>query len=153
MLSPGPRGVPFVAVGGQRPVIDRGLLASPLLRQFLVFAAVGLVGTAAHFVVLYTLVTHAGLGPVVGSSFGFLVGALVNYWLNYQLTFRSNKRHGEALPRFLAVAGGGWLLNAVLMAVLLSLLDLHYLLVQVAVTGVVLVWNFVANRFWTFAEC
>jgi len=36
------------------------------------------------------------------------------------------------------------------MAILLSRLDIHYLLVQLVVTGLVLVWNFLANRFWTF---
>ena len=48
------------------------------------------------------------------------------------------------------VATAGWLLNGLLMAILLSRLDIHYLLVQVIVTSLVLVWNSLANRFWTF---
>ena len=120
--------------------------------QFLCFALVGLVGTAAHFLVLYTLVSTVGFGPVAGSSLGFLAGALVNYWLNYQLTFRSSAKHRDALPKFLTVAAGGWLLNGALMAILLSQVDVHYLLLQGLVSGIVLLWNFLANRLWTFRE-
>ena len=120
--------------------------------QFLCFALVGLVGTAAHFLVLYTLVSAVGFDPVAGSSLGFLAGALVNYWLNYQLTFRSSAKHREALPKFLTVAAGGWLLNGALMAILLSQVKAHYLLLQGLVSGIVLLWNFLANRLWTFRE-
>lgn len=127
-------------------------LSRPLLQQFLSFALIGLLGTAAHFLVLYALVSRLDFGPVLASSVGAVTGALVNYGLNYRLTFRSRKRHLDALPKFLAVAGGGWLLNGALMAILLSRLDIHYLLAQVVVTGIVLVWNFLANRFWTFGE-
>ena len=120
--------------------------------QFLCFALVGLVGTAAHFLVLYALVCAVGFDPVAGSSLGFLAGALVNYWLNYQLTFRSSAKHREALPKFLTVAAGGWLLNGALMAILLSQVKAHYLLLQGLVSGIVLLWNFLANRLWTFRE-
>jgi len=127
-------------------------LAQRLLPQFLSFALIGLLGTAAHFLVLYSLVAQLDLGPVPASSAGAVIGALVNYALNYRLTFSSRKRHRDALPKFLVVAAGGWLLNGLLMAMLLSRLDIHYLLVQVIVTSLVLVWNFIANRFWTFRE-
>jgi putative flippase GtrA len=127
-------------------------LSPRLLQQFLSFALIGLLGTAAHFLVLYVLVSQLDFGPLPASSVGAVTGALVNYGLNYRLTFRSQKKHREALPRFMVVASGGWLLNGLLMAILLSRLDIHYLLVQIIVTSLVLVWNFLANRFWTFRE-
>ncbi|MCB1943480.1 MAG: GtrA family protein [Candidatus Accumulibacter sp.] len=134
------------------PSRDIAVPSDPLLKQFIAFAVVGLFGTAAHFLVLHVLVSRFGVSPVAGSSAGFVAGALVNYGLNYRLTFRSQKRHRDALPRFLAVAGGGWLLNGLLLAVVLSWANIHYLLAQVVVTGAVLLWNFLANRYWTFRE-
>ena len=89
---------------------------------------------------------------MAASTLGFVIGALVNYWLNYRLTFRSTRKHHQALPRFMTVAGCGCLLNGALMAMLLSRISVHYLLAQVVVTGLVLLWNFLANRFWTFRE-
>lgn len=122
----------------------------PFLGQFLVFSAVGAVGTAVHFAVLIGLVQGRGAGAVPASMAGFVAGALVNYLLNYHITFRSRKSHGGALVRFftVALAGLGW--NTVIMSV--ATRWAHYLLSQMLATGAVLVWNFVCNRFWTFKE-
>lgn len=119
-------------------------------RRFLSFAAVGLVGTGAHYATLTSLVELRGVDPVLGSVLGFLVGALVNYALNYRLTFHSTKRHREAASKFLAVAGSGFLLNALLMALLVKEAGVPYLLAQIAVTGMLLFWHYALNAIWTF---
>jgi putative flippase GtrA len=121
-----------------------------LLRQFLGFAAVGVVGTAAHFATLLVLVQKFRLDPVWSSVIGFIVGAVVNYLLSYRVVFRSRKRHVEAMGQFFTVAGVGLLLNAAIMAFAVQVLNLHYLLSQILATGMVLLWNFAGNRFWTF---
>lgn len=123
-----------------------------IARQFAVFAGVGAVGTAAHFAVLVVLVERLGAAVLLGSTAGFITGAAINYVLNYHLTFASTRRHRQALPRFLLVAGIGMLLNAAIMDVTSRLLGLQYLLCQVAATALVLLWNFGANRSWTFGR-
>lgn len=125
----------------------RGIVA-----QFGLFSGVGVVGTAAHFLVLVLVVEGLRGGALQGSTAGFLIGAVVNYLLNYHFTFRSTKRHRSALPRFLLVATVGAGLNGLLMAFTLEALALNYLVCQVVATGLVLVWNFLANRQWTFGE-
>jgi putative flippase GtrA len=117
------------------------------LAQFGGFAGVGAVATALQYVVLVSLVT-AGLSPVVGSSIGFCLSALVNYYLNHRFTFQSTALHRDAIPRFAAMAFAGLLLNAALMAVLTPWV--HYLVAQVIATGTVLVFNFCVSRLWTF---
>jgi putative flippase GtrA len=72
--------------------------------------------------------------------------------LNYHYTFTSNKRHRETMTKFLIVALVGMLFNGLIMSVCTEALQLHYLLAQLAATGLVLLWNFTANRFWTFRE-
>lgn len=121
-----------------------------ILRQFIMFGGVGLIGTAAHFATLAALVEGIGVDAVVASGWGFAAGALVNYLLNRRLTFRSDAPHAVALPKFLAVAGAGFLLNTLLMLVGLSWLHFHYLLAQALATLLVLFWNFAGNRLWTF---
>jgi len=120
------------------------------LRQFTTFTGVGAIGTAAHYVVLITLVAQASADPVVASGIGAAVGMVVNYLLNYNLTFRSKKKHVEAFSKFIAVAGAGMGLNLLAMAACVDLLRLHYLVSQVLATSLVLLWNFGANRLWTF---
>lgn len=120
--------------------------------QLVRFAAVGAVGTCAHYLLLVVLVEAGGANEVVASTAGALLGALVNYMLNRRYTFRSSRRHGEALPRFLAIAGLGLLINFGLMLVMVEALHIHYLLAQVMATVLVLLWNFAGNRLITFSQ-
>jgi putative flippase GtrA len=119
---------------------------------FVRFAGVGVIGTLAHYVTLVLLVEIFGAGPVTASSSGYLVGALINYLLNYFYTFRSNRRHIEALPRFYLVAAVGFVFNGTIMFLLVRLLNVNYLVAQIVATTIVLVWNFIANKIWTFTE-
>lgn len=98
------------------------------------------------------LVEVVSANAVVASALGFTVGALVNYYLNYHITFKSKKSHNEAIIKFLTVALIGLALNTLIMFVAAEILLIYYLLAQVMATGMVLVWNFAGNRLWTFRE-
>lgn len=121
-----------------------------LFHKLLAFAAVGAVGTAAHYALLVTLVSGFGAAPVLGSMAGFCLGALVNYTLNRKHVFKSERAHREALPRFMLVALSGLLWNTLLMTALTRYTPLHYLLAQMLTTGLLLLWHFGANAVWTF---
>lgn len=124
----------------------------PIHRQFLTFASVGAVSTAIHYLVLIALVRLGAMSAVLASVLGFAAGAASNYWLNYRVTFRSSRRHRDALSSFMLVAGTGLVLNTLIMATFVQRLGVHYLVSQVVATVLVLIWNFLANRAWTFSE-
>lgn len=119
-------------------------------RQFAVFLIVGAVSTAVHYVVLLLLVETASVNPVPASIFGYLIGGAVNYVLNYSHTFASKKKHLSSGPRFAIVAAIGFFINGGVMWILTVAIGFYYLLAQIFATGVVLLWNFNANRRWTF---
>ena len=121
-----------------------------MLPQFVRYAGAGVVGTAAHYVVLVTLVQAVQSGVVAASTAGAIVGAGVNYALNHRFTFASRESHVRALPRFAAVAAAGIVLNALVLALMLMLVGPHYLVAQVVATLAVLVAGYLANRAWTF---
>jgi len=123
-----------------------------IISQFVCYAAVGVTGTVAHYAVMIGSVQVLQAKPVVASAAGFMIGALVNYIANYHITFQSRKRHDEAMVKFFSVAVAGLALNTTVMICATDLLRLHYLMAQVIATGVVLGWNFTANRFWTFRD-
>ncbi|MBI5616908.1 MAG: GtrA family protein [Gammaproteobacteria bacterium] len=119
-------------------------------RQFMTFAACGAVGTLAQYAVLVALVSGFGVGSVRASSAGFVLGAVINYALNYRYTFASSGPHLATGTKFMIVALLGLGLNAAIMAGLTHGIALHYFASQLLATAVVLGWNFLANRIWTF---
>lgn len=118
--------------------------------QFLLFSGIGFIGTVVHYLVLMGMVEIFVIGPVIASVFAFATGALVNYSLNYRITFRSDKPHREAMSKFFVIAAGGLLLNTVIMAIATKVFSLYYLIAQVLATCMVLLWNFGGNLLWTF---
>jgi len=124
----------------------------PLLLQFISYSFAGAIGTAVHFLVLLVCVQVFMFHAVVASIEGSIAGAIVNYLLSYHWVFRSNRRHAEAVTKFLIVAGAGVAINAAIMYLMVTLARIHYLPSQVAATGIVLLWNFSGNRLWTFAD-
>lgn len=123
-----------------------------VVRQFAKFAGVGVLGTAVHYFTLVLLVHAVGVHAVLASTIGFLFGAVVNYYLNYFFTFVSTKAHYDAMPKFCAVAAVGMVINGAIMEHLISVFSTPYIVAQVFATALVLVWNFSANRIWTFSE-
>jgi putative flippase GtrA len=123
-----------------------------LLVQFGVFAVVGAVSTACHFATLWTLHQPLGVNLIVATTMGYLVGAVINYLLNRNITFSTARTaHEAAVPRFATVVLAGMALNAGIMAVLeRTAPGVNFLLRQCVATGIVLVFNFVLNRLWTF---
>jgi putative flippase GtrA len=121
------------------------------MKQFLLFAGIGAIGTAGHYTTLIVLVEALRVDPLLASTLGFVVGALINYFLNYYYTFASAKSHRDAMSKFALVALVGAIANSAMMHVALTWLGLYYLLAQIIATAVVLVWNFIVNKLWTFA--
>jgi putative flippase GtrA len=121
-----------------------------LHQQFIRFAGVGVTSAIGHYGLLILLTQFAAVDAVIASSAGAVLGAAINYSMNYRFTFRSNKRHRESMSKFAVVAAIGLLLNTFFMWVGVHVLAVYYLVSQIATTGLVLLWSFSANRYWTF---
>ena len=118
--------------------------------RFLVFSAVGAVGAAAHYLVLIVFHEFLDVNPVIASAMGSIVGAFVNYLLNYHVTFESDAAHGSVMPKFYLIATVGFLLNILIMWQMVRSFEIHYIGSQLVATGVVLAWGFAGNSIWTF---
>lgn len=126
--------------------------ALSISQQFLRFALVGAGGTTGHYIVLLTLVELRLAAPVPASATGFVVGAIINYFLNREYTFRSSVPHRSGLPKFLTIASIGMALNTSVMALMRTEFELQYVAAQIIATCSVMIWAFVGNRAWTFND-
>ena len=124
--------------------------AMRLPNQFAAFLIVGLFGFAAHYGTLIGLTEGLAVDAVLASATGFVAGGFTNYALNYRFTFRSRKRHAQALPQFFLIALVGLGLNTALMTLFVKVLGTHYILGQIVTTALLTLWHFGANRLWTF---
>lgn len=128
-------------------------MANPIsIPQFIQFALVGCAAAIGHYGTLIALCEWAGVSPVPASGAGFVVGAAISYVLNYQFVFQSDKGHMPTAAKFLTVAVIGLMLNSLFMALLNGGAGIHYLAAQVAATVLVMVWSYLGNRSWTFAD-
>ena len=121
-----------------------------LSRQFMNFFVVGLGAAVVHYSLLIGLVEGAKAGTVIATLAGYVGGGIVSYGLNRRFTYLSRRPHHEAAWRFALVAGVGFLLTGALMQLFNGVWGWPYLIAQLVITGIVLIWSFVANRLWTF---
>jgi putative flippase GtrA len=127
-------------------------MPSRLLPQILAFAGVGVVAAVVHYGLLVGLVELGGLRAVPATLVGYIGGGVVSYGLNRTHTYRSDRPHEEAGWRFAVVAAVGFCITFGLMHVFVERMALPYLPAQIATTLVVLVWSFVAHKYWSFGK-
>ncbi len=123
-----------------------------IFEQFMRFCGVGGLCTLLQYLILIFLVTAWNLHPIAASSIGYVLSGFINYQLNRKYTFRSDAALAHTFPRFLIITIIGLLMNAAVLKILHAGPATYYMLDQIAATGATTIWNFFANRAWTFSR-
>lgn len=131
-----------VLPGGEAEPLPR------LARQILSFTAVGGLCFLIDYGLLVLLVEGAGLPTLTASALSFSVSVAVNYLLSVRYVFQhqAGGSRGRELAVFLGMSAAGLGLNQILMHAGTAWLGIHYLLVKLAATAVVMVYNFVTRK-------
>ena len=128
------------------------------IQRFTRFLAVGGLGTLLDLGLL-TVLKLSGFPTLAANSLSFSAGVVNNFILNRRWTFAdaSPLPWTSQLTRFGSVSLIGLALNNAIMLLLeapLGSLTGHpewgYLPAKVIATGLVVFWNYFANRLWTF---
>jgi len=133
---------------------------SPELTRFARFLTVGALGTILDFGLLAAL-KYAGIATIFANSFSFTAGVTNNFIWNSRWTFADrltrDRNAGAKFLQFLLVSLAGLALNNAIVLLLEAPLgalignaDLGYVPAKIIATGVVVFWNYFANRNWTF---
>lgn len=131
------------------------------IQRFMRFAVVGVTGTLVDFVLLVVLRELLGLPVLIANTLSYSAGIVNNFTLNRLWTFKEARSKGVWVQfgQFFAVSTAGLLLNNAIVLLLDTSLgalfnapESGYLVAKVVATGVVLVWNFLINRYWTFND-
>ncbi len=136
-------------------------------KRFLKFASVGALGALTDFALLNVLVQLAGFLPVVANGFSFSAAVVQNFVLNRTWTFPESQVRNtrRQLVQFALVSVAGLGINTIVFQFVdLSLRPywiewlsdpiwgptVSYNFAKLFSIGVVLFWNFAANRLWTY---
>ena len=127
------------------------------LTRFIKFGIVGTIGAMVDFGVLNLGIQVFGLEKWLANTFSFSAAVLSNFTWNRLWTFPESRDRaiGTQLVQFVIVNVVGYAINQ---AIFLSLDyylfsswgTLGYNLAKAIAIGVVLFWNFGANRVWTY---
>jgi len=125
-------------------------------RRFLRFLTVGAGGTIIDFSML-SFLKLLGLSTLPANTLSFLAGVFNNFVWNRLWTFSEarGQRWNNQFISFVTVSLIGLLLNNTLMLLLEAPFESWigywgYIPSKAFATGIVVFWNYFANRFWTF---
>lgn len=119
-------------------------------RSVPVYVGSGGIATASHYAVTAGAIELLSVMPIVASAVGYTVGAIIKYWLNYSVAFRSTARHTHAMLRFVLTQAVLLALNTVIFGLLQGGLKLHYLLAQALTTILLIPPGYLIHRIWVF---
>ncbi|MES1163779.1 MAG: GtrA family protein, partial [Rhizobacter sp.] len=108
------------------------------MQRFIRYSTIGVLATAAHYLVLIACVEWGRWPAFVGSGAGAVIGAQVAYAGNRWFTFAHTGAMRASWPRFQVTALIGALIGMAIVALGVRL-GLHYVLAQIAATLIGLV--------------
>jgi putative flippase GtrA len=122
-----------------------------LLKKFIKFGLVGSSGVVIDFGVTWILRELFNVQQYVANSCGFMCAVISNYLLNRRWTFRSeDPAITRQFIKFLGVALVGLMLNNFIIYLLHDHAGIAFYTSKIVATGVVMLWNFAANNWFTF---
>ena len=138
--------------------------------RFLRFAVVGIIGAVVDFGTFNLLTSFSDIEPVTASIISFIAAVTSNFTWNHFWTYRDsrNKTISQKLVQFSIVSAIGLAIRTPIFAgvesFLIPLLEemslpfsltptfVGHNIALAAAVGVVMLWNFFINRYWTYND-
>ena len=132
-------------------LINKIRLVYKNFRQFFKYCVVGVSGTLIDLAALYVLVEYAEMAVIPAAVVAFLLAVVNNYVLNKIWTFKSrSKNYRKQFIKFLIVSVIGLGLTILFMGIFVEIFVIWYMFAKVLTSLIVLTWNFLGNKYWTF---
>lgn len=131
--------------------------------KFLKFGIVGASGAVIDFGLTALCKGILGIPELLANAIGFTLAATSNYYLNRVWTWKSKSKDvGIEYAKFFFVSLIGLGLNSLIVFLLKDIsiiprfinttLDWDFWIAKIIATAIVMVWNFLANNFFTFRK-
>ena len=119
-----------------------------LVLQLIKFGGVGAVCFLIDYGILFLLTDIFKIEVLYSAAISFSVSVIVNYILSVKFVFDTNPKHDKKrnFILFIVFSVIGLGLTELIMKVGVDLLLINYLIVKIAATAVVMVFNFVTRK-------
>ena len=119
--------------------------------QFIKFCVVGGTGVVVDFGITFLFKEKLKLNKYIANSLGFMAAASTNYLLNRWWTFRSHDPEvAQHYVQFVGISAIGLILNNIIIYLLNDKARLNFYLSKLIAIGLVTLWNFFMNYYFTF---
>lgn len=98
----------------------------------------------------YVLLTYFGMLPVIATSVLYAVGIAGTYMANRSWSFKSDRGHVQAAPRYLLAYGAGYLVQVATLSGLTYLLGVPHQIAQLAAMVGAAGTIYISLRVWVF---
>ena len=119
-----------------------------LVKQFMKFGVVGFIAFFIDYGLLAFCTEVFGINYLVSATIGFTVSVVFNYLasMRYVFTHKEGMSRRREFVIFVVLSVIGLIINNALMWAGVELIHVHYLIVKIFATAVVMVWNFVTRK-------
>jgi putative flippase GtrA len=122
-------------------------------KLFAKYGIVGFMGTIIDFLCLFILVEYSKINVLWATTIAFMLAATHNYYFNKIWTFKHpSKTHAKLYTKFIIVSIGGLAINNTSMYIFIEIFGIYYLLAKLFTAGIVPIWNYLGNKYWTFNQ-
>ncbi|MFR5870399.1 MAG: GtrA family protein [Alistipes sp.] len=119
--------------------------------QFIKVCVVGGTGVVVDFGITFLFKEKLKLNKYIANSLGFMAAASTNYLLNRWWTFRSHDPEvAQQYVQFVGISAIGLILNNIIIYLLNDKARLNFYLSKLIAIGLVTLWNFFMNYYFTF---
>ena len=119
--------------------------------KFFKFGIVGISGMAVDFSITWLCKEKLQFNKYISNSIGFVVAATSNYFFNRVWTFQSTSNQiVKEYSSFLIISIIGLGINNLIIYFMHDKMKMNFYLAKIMATGIVVLWNFFANYFFTF---
>jgi len=127
-------------------------LSQNIIRKFIKFGIVGFSGVFIDFGITFLFKEKVKLQKYVSNAIGFTAAATSNYFLNRVWTFHSeNPQILVEYSQFMIISLIALGINTLILWIIIRYLKWNFYFSKLIAIGVVTIWNFIANAYFTFA--
>jgi putative flippase GtrA len=132
-------------------MIAQSFFTEAFLLKFVKFSLVGFSGVFVDFGITFFCKEFLKIQKYIANTFGFVVAATSNYFMNRVWTFHStNPNIVLEFTRFFIIALIGLLINLLIIWAMSGKFKVNFYVSKLVATLVVTFWNFLINAYYTF---